>query len=198
MFYRVGTGVITNPELKDFVKSKSIRWYSKIRNKISRKAAPINIKDSNKIIVFGEEKEIIDYKLAKCCNPIPGDDIFGFTTVEEGIKIHRSNCPNAIQLRSNFDYRLISAFWIGKDSVDFIACLTLKGIDRIGLMNNVTKVISSQMNVNINAININSNDGTFEGKLTLKVHNVKFLKSLMKKLKKIDGIQSAERTYKLN
>ena len=198
LFYRVGTGVITNPELKDFVKSKSIRWYSKIRNKISRKAAPINIKDSNKIIVFGEEKEIIDYKLAKCCNPIPGDDIFGFTTVEEGIKIHRSNCPNAIQLRSNFDYRLISAFWIGKDSVDFIACLTLKGIDRIGLMNNVTKVISSQMNVNINAININSNDGTFEGKLTLKVHNVKFLKSLMKKLKKIDGIQSAERTYKLN
>ena len=198
LFYRVGTGVITNPELKDFVKSKSIRWYSKIRNKISRKAAPINIKDSNKIIVFGEEKEIIDYKLAKCCNPIPGDDIFGFTTVEEGIKIHRSNCPNAIQLRSNFDYRLISAFWIGKDSVDFIACLILKGIDRIGLMNNVTKVISSQMNVNINAININNNDGTFEGKLTLKVHNVKFLKSLMKKLKKIDGIQSAERTYKLN
>ena len=150
------------------------------------------------MIVFGEEDEIFDYKLSKCCNPIPGDEIFGFTTVEEGIKVHRATCPNAIEMRSNYDYRLIIARWVSKDSIDFIAYLNIKGIDRIGLMNNVTKVISAQMNVNIKAVNIKSNDGLFEGEITLKIHNVNFLNSLIKKLKKIDGIQTIERSYKLD
>ena len=131
-------------------------------------------------------------------NPIAGDDIFGFTTVEEGIKVHRTTCPNAIEMRSNYNYRLILARWVSKDSIDFIAYLTIKGIDRIGLVNNVTKIISSQMNVNIKSVNIVSNDGLFEGEINLKIHNVSFLNALIKKLKKIEGVKTIERSYKLD
>ena len=198
LFYRIGTGVISNNELKDFAKSRTIGWYTSIKNKISRSPKSKTIKEEDKIIVFGNDDEVFDYKLSKCCNPIPGDEIFGFTTVEEGIKVHRATCPNAIEMRSNYDYRLIIARWVSKDSIDFIAYLNLKGIDRIGLMNNVTKVISAQMNVNIKAVNIKSNDGLFEGEITLKIHNVNFLNSLIKKLKKIDGLQTIERSYKLD
>jgi GTP pyrophosphokinase len=198
LFYRIGTGVISNNELKDFAKSRTIGWYTSIKNKIRRSPKSKTIQQEDKIIVFGENDEVFNYILSKCCNPIPGDEIFGFTTVEEGIKVHRATCPNAIEMRSNYDYRLLIARWVSKDSIDFTAYLTLKGIDRIGLMNNVTKVISSQMNVNIKAVNIKSNDGLFEGKITLKIHNVNFLNSLIKKLKKIDGLQTIERSYKLD
>ena len=156
------------------------------------------MRDDNKMIVFGGNDEVLDYNLSKCCNPIAGDDIFGFTTVEDGIKVHRTTCPNAIEMRSNYDYRLIRARWVSKDSIDFIAYLMIKGIDRIGLMNNVTKVISAQMNVNIKSVNIVSNDGLFEGEITLKIHNVNFLNALIKKLKKIEGIKTIERSYQLD
>ena len=198
LFFRIGTGVISNNELKDFAKKRGIGWYTSIKNKISR-SPKIKAKiDENKMIVFGENDEVFDYKLSACCNPIAGDEIFGFTTVEEGIKVHRVTCPNAIEMRSNYDYRLIKSRWVSKDSINFIAYLNIKGIDRIGLMNNVTKVISAQMNVNIKAVNIISNDGLFEGEITLKIHNVNFLNSLIKKIKKIDGLQSIERSYKLD
>ena len=197
LFFRIATGVISNNELKDFSKKRGLGWYTSIKNKISR-GPKIKAKiDENKMIVFGENDEVFDYKLSTCCNPIAGDEIFGFTTVEEGIKVHRVTCPNAIEMRSNYDYRLIKSRWVSKDSIDFIAYLNVKGIDRIGLMNNVTKIISAQMNVNINAVNIISNDGLFEGEITLKIHNVNFLNSLIKKLKKIDGLKSVERSYKL-
>ena len=197
LFFRIATGVISNNELKDFAKKRGLGWYTSIKNKISRGPKIKARRDENKMIVFGENDEIFDYKLSTCCNPIAGDEIFGFTTVEEGIKVHRVTCPNAIEMRSNYDYRLIKSRWVSKDSIDFIAYLNVKGIDRIGLMNNVTKIISAQMNVNISAVNIISNDGLFEGEITLKIHNVSFLNSLIKKLKKIDGLQSVERSYKL-
>ena len=199
LFFRIGTGMITNIELKDFAKSRGIGWYTNIKSRISRKRKELKqTKQKEKIIAFGEDHKLLDYKLSPCCNPIPGDEIFGFTTIEEGVKVHRVSCPNAIQMRSNFDYRINSAQWIGKDKIDFVAYLTIKGIDRIGLMNNVTKIISSQMSVNIKGININSQDGIFEGEITLKVHNASFLNSLIKKLKKVDGLNSIERTYKLD
>jgi len=197
LFFRIATGVISNNELKDFAKKRGLGWYTSIKNKISRGPKIKARRDENKMIVFGENDEVFDYKLSTCCNPIAGDEIFGFTTVEEGIKVHRVTCPNAIEMRSNYDYRLIKSRWVSKDSIDFIAYLNVKGIDRIGLMNNVTKIISAQMNVNISAVNIISNDGLFEGEITLKIHNVSFLNSLIKKLKKIDGLQSVERSYKL-
>ena len=122
--------------------------------------------------------------------------IFGFLTVLEGIKVHRSDCPNAIQLRSNYAYRILPGKWVNKEEIDFIATINIKGIDSVGLMNKVTQIISNQMNVNIKSINISSDDGVFEGIITLRVHNVSFLKELTRKLQKVKAITSITRTYK--
>ena len=157
-------------------------------------------KDSEKVekVIVFNDGEVLDYEMAKCCNPIPGDNIFGFLAVIDGIKIHRSDCPNAIQLRANYAYRILSAKWIRKDELNFVASINIKGRDSVGLMNKITQIISNQMNVNIKSINISSNDGVFEGIITLKVHNVSFLKELTIKLKKVEAISSITRTYKHN
>ena len=136
--------------------------------------------------------------MAVCCNAIPGDLIFGFLTVIDGIKVHRLDCPNAIQLRSNYAYRILKSKWILKTDIDFVATINIKGIDSVGLMNKVTQIISKQMNVNIRSINITSDDGVFDGIITLKVRNVSFLKELTTKLEKIKAITSITRTYKHN
>lgn len=198
-YYQIAIGAISNIDIKKFVKEKNSGWYRAIRNKIY--GTPTLKKDTikqGKIIVFGENNEVLDYSLAKCCNPIHGDKIFGFLTVVDGIKVHRSDCPNAIQLRSNYAYRFLKAVWVNKDEIDFVATISIKGIDAVGLMNRVTQIISKQMNVNIKSVNIKTNDGVFEGEITLKVHNVSFLNALTKKLEKIKGITSITRTYKHN
>ncbi|MFQ3332129.1 MAG: guanosine-3',5'-bis(diphosphate) 3'-pyrophosphohydrolase [Flavobacteriales bacterium] len=199
LYFRFGTGAISNTEIKEFAKLKSRGWYQTIRNRIY--GPPVltqKAQSKNKVIVFNEDEEVLDYEMAKCCNPIPGDAIFGFLTVVDGIKIHRSDCPNAIQLRANYAYRILKAKWVNKDEIDFIATINIKGIDSVGLMNKVTQIISNQMNVNIKSINISSDDGVFEGIITLKVHNVAFLKELTKKLEKVEAITSITRTYKHN
>tara|TARA_B100000767_G_scaffold152306_2_gene143337 strand:- start:3443 stop:4612 length:1170 start_codon:yes stop_codon:yes gene_type:complete len=197
LFFRFGTGAISNTEIKQFSKLKTRGWYQTIKNKIY--GPPVFLtkdKTDRKLIVFNDNDEVLDYAMAKCCNPIPGDSIFGFLTVVDGIKIHRSDCPNAIQLRANYAYRILKSKWVNKDEIDFIATISIKGIDSLGLMNKVTQIISNQMNVNIKSINITSDDGVFEGIITLKVHNVAFLKELTTKLQKVEAITSITRTYK--
>ena len=197
LYFRFGTGAISNTEIKQFSKLKSRGWYQTIKNKIYGPPVFTTKKKVNrKVIVFNDNDEVLDYGMAKCCNPIPGDAIFGFLTVVDGIKIHRSDCPNSIQLRANYAYRILKSKWINKDKIDFIATISIKGIDSLGLMNKVTQIISNQMNVNIKSINITSDDGVFEGIITLKVHNVAFLKELTTKLQKVDAITSITRTYK--
>ena len=198
LFFRFGTGAISNTEIKDFVRLKKGGWYQTIKNKIygpPTSVAKTNIK-SEKIIVFNDDEEILDYKIAVCCNAIPGDLIFGFVTIDDGIKVHRSDCPNSIQLRSRYAYRIIKAQWISNDEVDFIASINIKGIDSVGLVNKVTQIISKQLHVDIKAINIYTHDGVFEGEITLKVHNETFLSEITKKLEKIEGIVKISRTYK--
>ena len=198
LYFRFGTGAISNTEIKEFVRLKKGGWYQTIKNKIYGPPSPAikSEKDSEKVIVFNENDEVLDYKMAVCCNAIPGDLIFGFLTVVDGIKVHRSDCPNSIQLRSNYAYRVLKAKWISKGDIDFVASINIKGIDSLGLMNKITQIISNQMHVNIKSINISSDDGIFEGVITLKVHNVTFLKELTTKLKKIKAISSITRTYK--
>jgi GTP pyrophosphokinase len=199
LYFKFGTGSISNTEIKQFSKLKNRGWYQTIKNKIY--GPPVfltKVKIDRKLIVFNDDDEVLDYAMAKCCNPIPGDTIFGFLTVMDGIKIHRSDCPNTIQLRANYAYRILKSKWINKDEIDFIATINIKGIDSLGLMNKVTQIISNQMNVNIKSINITSDDGVFEGIITLKVHNVAFLKDLTKKLQKVEAITSITRTYKHN
>ena len=196
LYFRFGTGAISNTEIKEYVKVKNSGWYQTIKNKIYNPKAKKSAFKVAKVIVFNDDDEVLDYEMAKCCNPIAGDVIFGFLTVVDGIKIHRSDCPNAIQLRANYAYRILKAKWVNKNEIDFIATINIKGIDKVGLMNNVTQIISNQMNVNIKSINISSSDGIFEGIITLKVHNVTFLKELTDKLGKVEAISSITRTYK--
>ena len=196
LYFRFGTGAISNTEIKEYVKVKNSGWYQTIKNKIYNPKAKKSALKVEKVIVFNDDDEVLEYQMGKCCNPIPGDVIFGFLTVVDGIKIHRSDCPNAIQLRANYAYRILKANWVNKNEIDFIATINIKGIDKVGLMNNVTQIISNQMNVNIKSINISSSDGIFEGIITLKVHNVTFLKELTDKLGKVEAISSITRTYK--
>jgi len=196
LYFRFGTGAISNTEIKEYVKVKNSGWYQTIKNKIYNPKTKKSALKLAKVIVFNDDDEVLDYEMAKCCNPIAGDVIFGFLTVVDGIKIHRSDCPNAIQLRANYAYRILKAKWVNKNEIDFIATINIKGIDKVGLMNNVTQIISNQMNVNIKSINISSSDGIFEGIITLKVHNVTFLKELTDKLGKVEEISSITRTYK--
>ena len=155
LYFRFGSNSILNSQIKEFVKAKNSGWYETIKRKIYKGSRVIVKGNTNtKIIVFGEDQEVLPYKLANCCNPIPGDRIFGFTTVEDGIKIHKDDCPNSIQLRSNYSYRILNAKWTLKENLDFLANIKINGIDSVGLINRITEIISKQMHVNIKAINV--------------------------------------------
>jgi len=196
LYFRFGNGQISNNELKEFVNLKNSGWYQNIKNRIynSKYLSKKHVK--NNLIVFNEDDEIFDYKISKCCNAIPGDNIFGFLSIVDGLKVHREDCPNAIELRANYAYRILKAKWTTKENLDFTANLKLSGIDSVGLVNKVTQIISKQLHVDIKAINIYTHDGVFEGEITLKVHNETFLSEITKKLEKIEGIVKISRTYK--
>ncbi len=198
LFYRVGVGTIDNPMLKEFASSRSNAFMSYIKSKIRKPTVAVDI-DKDEItakydmLVFGKEEEKLDYKLSACCNPIPGDDVFGFLTINEGIKVHKKNCPNAVSLQSNYAYRIMQAKWIDSSQQDFTAQITLSGIDNLGLVNHITNVISSHMHVNMKSISFESDDGIFSGKINVVVKNITMLKKLMDNLKKINGIEKVTR-----
>ena len=144
-------------------------------------------------LLIGEGLQKIDYSLASCCNPIPGDAVFGFVMVSGGIKIHRNNCSNATNLLSKYAYRAIKAQWASKTAKQFEVNLTFTGIDDVGLVNAVTNVISADMNVNMRAISFDSSDGTFEGRVKVLVTNTEHLKQLQAKLLDVPGVWTVER-----
>jgi GTP pyrophosphokinase len=182
LFYRFGKGYIQLDELK--------RWKSDRESHERKQAAksiqePLTntknlVKELKKLhgdrkdadaLLIGEDMDKIDYTLAKCCNPIAGDDVFGFVTINEGIKIHRTSCPNAPELLSRHGDRVLKAVWASKIEMSFVAHLIIKGTDRMGLMNDVTRVISQDLQVNIQNLSIGVKDGIFEGKIALMVNN---------------------------
>ncbi len=198
LFYRVGNGTIHNQQIRDFAASYNNAFISFFKNKIRRKPAPADI-DREEItskydmLVFGKEEERLSYKLSKCCNPIPGDEVFGFVSVNEGIKVHKKNCPNAISLQSNYAYRIIPAKWIDSTQEEFTAEIKMSGIDNLGLINDITDLISDEMHVNMRRINFNTEGGTFSGQITVVVKNNSTLKKLMQNLRKINGIDKVLR-----
>ena len=198
LFYRVGLGVIDNQKIKDFASSYNNAFISFFKNKIRRKAIPENI-DREEItskydlLVFGKEEEKLGYKLSKCCNPIPGDDVFGFLSVNEGIKVHKKNCPNAISLQSNYAYRIIPAKWIDSSQEEFTSEIKLTGIDNLGLLNEITEIISDNMHVNMKNLNFSTDGGTFTGTISVVVKNQSILKKLIRNLKQISGIEKVVR-----
>ncbi|WP_289062394.1 RelA/SpoT family protein [uncultured Zobellia sp.] len=198
LFYRVGIGSIDNQMLKDFSSSYSNAFISFFKNKMRRNPNPLEVQKEEitskyDVLVFGKEEEKLEYKLSQCCNPIPGDEVFGFVSVNEGIKVHKKNCPNAIQLQSNYAYRIISAKWIDSSQEEFLSEIRLTGIDNLGLVSEITEIISDNMHVNIRNLNFSTDGGTFKGTITVVVKNNGILKKLMANLKKINGIDKVTR-----
>ena len=202
LFYRVGIGAIENQQLRDYAAQKSntlVNFFKKTikRNPISTdEKVPKN--DANKkldLLVFGTEQSKLEYKLSPCCNPIPGDHVFGFVTINEGIKVHKTDCPNAISLQSNFAYRIVQAKWIDSTQEEFNAVLKITGMDVMGLTNELTKVISNQMHVNIQSISLNTEAGIFNGQITVVVQNNVILKKLIENIKTVEGIDKVTRVY---
>ena len=198
LFYRVGIGTIDNKMIKEYATQRSNAIVSFIKNRIRKPNTPDDVNrdeitEQYDALVFGKDEQKIDYTTANCCSPIPGDKVFGFTTVNEGIKVHKNNCPNAIQMRSNYAYRVMTAKWIDSSAIDYKAVIRLVGLDNLGLVNQVTKEISDHMHVNIKDINFTTNDGIFNGQITVIVKNKSLLKKLIDNLKKINGIEKVSR-----
>ena len=198
LFYKIGNGSIDNKQIKSFATDYN-SYLGFFKRRIGSNNTKIDkISDSANLIkfdklVFGKEKEMLKYSIANCCNPIPGDIVFGFVSVKEGIKVHKKDCPNSIALRSNYAYRIIAANWIDSENHEFNAQIQISGIDDIGLINNITSLISNSMNVNMNRISFETNDGTFSGFISVEVKNRVILSKLLKKLSSIDGIEKVSR-----
>ncbi len=148
---------------------------------------------SEDLLIIGDDLKQIEYKLSACCNPIPGDDVFGFITVGDGIKIHRVNCPNAVQLMSHYGYRIVKARWKSQELIEFLAGVQFKGIDDVGLVNTITNIISKELHINMRSISFESNDGIFEGKVFLFVHDTNHLDKLIHNLRQIQGVHTVQR-----
>ena len=198
LYYRVGIGALDNKKLKKFASAYNnslLNFFKKrIRSKSTQKIITNNeINENFDKLVFGKEKKAMAHSFAICCNPIPGDNVFGFITKNEGIKVHNKDCPNAIVLQSNYAYRIIPAKWVDSSSEEYSAVLKLSGIDTRGLVNEVTRMISNNSKVNINKINFDSNDQFFTGLIHVSVQNIDILNKLVKNLSRVNGIDKIVR-----
>ena len=199
LYYRVGLGTIDNKKLKAFANDYNSSFLNFFKKRLrqfsdsSKKEALPSFTPNYDKLLFGKERESLSYALAACCNPIPGDDVFGFITVNEGIKVHKMDCPNAISLNANYAYRIIDAKWVDSSSDEFSAQLYLSGIDNLGLVNAVTELISNTMHVNILSLSFEAEDGVFKGKINVSVQNQTILNRLVNHLEKLQGIEKVTR-----
>lgn len=198
LFYRVGIGTLDNKKLKEFSNEYHNTLLNFFKRRV-RKNKPQIRSEEDKItekfdkLVFGKEKEPLAHSFASCCHPIPGDAVFGFITVNEGIKVHHKECPNALSLQSNFAYRVIPAKWVDSSAEQYNAILKLSGIDKKGLVNEVTRMISNNTSVNINKINFDTEDSFFTGLIHVSVPNKNTLNKLVNTLSRVNGIDKIVR-----
>jgi len=150
-------------------------------------------KKDAELIIFGESSDKIAYKLANCCRPIPGDDVFGFVTASEGLKIHRTNCPNAAQLLANYGHRVVKTKWVKNREISFLTGVRIVGMDDVGVIHKITNIISGELKINIAALTIESREGLFEGLIKVFVHDKEELDELVERLYKLEGIKSIHR-----
>jgi GTP pyrophosphokinase len=198
LYYRVAIGTLDNKQLKKFASEYHNSLLNFFKKRIRSKSSLIK-KEANVItekfdkLIFGKEKKKLTYTFVTCCKPIPGDSIFGFITVNQGIKVHHKECPNALALQSNFANQILTAKWIDSSSEEYTAILKLTGIDEKGLVNEVTKMISNNLNVNIHKINFDSEDHFFTGIIHVSVPNKNILNKLVQNLSKLKGIDKIVR-----
>jgi len=194
IWFKIGRGILT---VADFRRFKERRSQGLIKPKTAdphlHPEKPTGTKPSNDTLLIGEDMDVVEYKLAKCCTPIPGDEVFGFVTVSEGIKIHRTTCPNAPELLANHTNRVIKAKWTSQYEVSFLTGLKVMGTDRVGLINDVSKIISEELKVNMSSISFRTDAGIFEGEIMLYVNDTRHLELLIGKLEKVEGMVRVSR-----
>lgn len=207
LFFHIGNGSIDQKDLKEFKEFKpsvTIKGRNQNNTGTTTKPAPairdaksfekeiVKVK-SDDILLIGEDMDVVDYRLAKCCNPIPGDNVFGFVTVNEGIKIHRTTCPNAPELLANHGHRVIKAKWASEHASAFLVGLKIIGTDRVGLINDVTSIISDELKVNMRSMSIDTDSGIFAGEIMLYINDTQHLDVLITKLNKVEGVVKVSR-----
>lgn len=196
LYYRIAKGKIDVNRIRE-IEDKNGLLISTVKEGAGKKekqvSEPFQVDTKNDIIFIGEDFKGVDYQLAICCNPIPGDAVFGFITINHGIKIHRSNCPNSVHLQSKFIYRCIKAVWKSEMLQERLAAIRIVGIDQIGLVNRLTEIISKENKVNMKSIHFETNDGVFEGHIRVMVFDTEHLERLMGKFQEIEGVQRVTR-----
>ena len=199
LFVKIGNGEIENAQLKEFANNRSNSFYNFFKSTLSKKSAiPTYVKEEPlkyDLLVFGKDEEKLDYKSARCCTPIPGDKVFGFITINEGLKIHKLDCPNAVALQANYSYRILQAKWVDSSQQTHKVSILLKGVDNRGLVGDITKTLND-LNINLHGINLRGDEGFFEGKMIIEINNKDQLKTIITALKKVDGIDKVVREHK--
>jgi GTP pyrophosphokinase len=197
LFYDIAVKKTDLRELKDFhVLGDKITAPKIIKPPVEEKQEAASKKDNrkdNELIIFGESSDKIMYTLANCCKPIPGDDVFGFITQGEGLKIHRTNCPNAARLLSNYGHRVVKTKWVKNKEISFLTGIKIIGLDDVGVINKITNLISGTLKININALTIEAKEGLFEGNVKVYVHDKDELDELVTQLQELPGIERVER-----
>ncbi|MEJ7737613.1 MAG: RelA/SpoT family protein [Chitinophagaceae bacterium] len=196
LFYRIATKTLDLKELKEFIvlgdrleMPKPVKVHE---HKPDFTGSPASKKDAE-LIIFGESSDKIMYTLANCCKPIPGDDVFGFVTTGEGLRIHRTTCPNAARLLSNYGHRVVKTKWAKNKEISFLTGVKIIGLDDVGVINKITNLISGELKININALTVEAKDGLFEGNIKVYVHDKEELDELVMRLKQLGGIHSVDR-----
>lgn len=196
LFLKFQSGDIDTADLRRYIESKSV--FNNILNRFRKSPVKNEVfeeqsENNLNMIVFGKDEEKLNYTFAKCCTVIAGDKIFGFITISDGIKVHSDNCPNAINLRAQYDYRVIPAKWVNEESFKNRVKIEIEGLDRIGMINDITQVISNSMSIDMKSMSIASNDGIFTGNINLEVKNKSQLEETFKQLKSINGVSKVKR-----
>ncbi len=196
--YRIATKAIDLKELKDFLVLGDKIEIPKPKPVVTEIAIDHSHQKSysrkdSELIIFGESSDKIMYSLAKCCNPIPGDDVFGFVSTGKGLIIHRTTCPNAAQLLANYGHRVVKTKWAKNKEISFLTGLKIIGLDDVGVINKITNVISGDLRINISGLTIESKEGLFQGTIKVFVHDKEELEELVSRLKALQGIQTVDR-----
>ncbi|MFY0688904.1 MAG: bifunctional (p)ppGpp synthetase/guanosine-3',5'-bis(diphosphate) 3'-pyrophosphohydrolase [Cyclobacteriaceae bacterium] len=193
LYYLVGIGKIDHVEIKAFRHKNNLEKTKPQVPEISKKKKAKKEQTDQDLLMIGGDMDLFDYKFAKCCNPIPGDDVFGFITINEGIKIHRTSCPNSPELLASYGYRVVKAKWTSKHAIAFLAGVKVTGTDRLGIINDISNVITSQHKVNMRGLTIDTDNGVFEGEIQLYVDGTEHLNALIKNLENIEGVVNVAR-----
>ncbi len=197
LFYRIATKTLELKELKDFQvlgdKLEPPKLVKADELKPEQDFSRVTPKKDAELIIFGESSDRIVYHLANCCKPIPGDDVFGFVSTGKGLVIHRTNCPNATRLLSQFGHRVVKTKWAKNKEISFLTGINIIGLDDVGVINKITNLISGELKINIAALTIEANEGVFRGNIKLFVHDKDELEKLFDRLKQLPGIHSVER-----